>query len=1307
MGGGAGGGGGSGDGAGDGDGGGPADGDGNGDGAAGDGSGAGTCGNGTNGSCTNCSSGAAAGDPVDVATGEVFTIPKRDLFLPGYFNLEIERRYSLNNRKHDAGLGWGWTHSLAWEMRIKRDHIEVRSGLGQVVRFAKLEQPGEESATQGWGLLRTPEGYFLRPGNEFFHFFENDREDPECPRLRFISYRSRGSVWFEYERGVLVRIIDTAERAIDLARAPGGQISQLSVTQPGGATLIFARYLYDEAGYLVSAEDADGHRFRYAYDDQGRMSQMETPTGVVFHFAYDEAGRCFETYGVRADGAPDPALRDGLPEMLADGKTKARGIYHAHIDFGEEGYREVADSVRVQRIFSTPSGIVTKALNGRGGCTTRALDSAGNIVAQTDAMGGLWRYLYDHLANVVCRENPEGGTLKFRRDNEGRILEATDPAGGKVLYSRDRNGDIVWMQDPKGGVTRFTYNRRGLMTEHHHADGTTSRFTYDDAANLLSVQLANGALARYEYDYWGRRVADFEPDGTVSRNRYLPSGRLLDVVDNIGRRKAYEYDGLGNITSEQLPDGSTYRYVFGGLGWLTAVIHPNGDVVRGLFNREGWLERIENEAKEIYLREYDATGAMVKETFFDGTWKRYTRDAMSRIVAITDPLGKTAFERNKVGQVIKASAPTGEEVSLAYDVRGELERAATNEVAMEWSRDPLGHIVRERISVGDVMSEVDSERDARGRRTALKTSLGLEQRTPRDPLGRVAEIWAAGERVVAFGRDPVGWPIRRDLPGGGAIVDEQDAVSRTRRRVVLPAGAGVLRDGKPDWVGGPSPDAIDKIYAYTPVDEVACITTPDEGSVEYEYDLRRHLLAKRGREKKEEFRFDSVGNVYETGAGAQPRQYEAGGRLVSRGPWTYQYDVRGRVTEKRVDRDGKVTVTKYRWDAWDMLRGVDLPDGRAIELKYDAFARRVEKRVYQRLPNGKRQQLSNKRYVWDLLSLVHEYEVKSEGPSEVRTFLYEDNTTSVPIAQRRGARGGASEWAHVVGDLNGDPEELVDAAGATIGRSTHDAYGKWHWSAKSRETSPFRFRGQQEDEETGLHYNRYRYYDPETGRYLSNDPIGLAGGLHSYEYGPNPVGWSDPMGWAPHPLTVTSFTDAGNNPIDLGGRTAWVSGEGRQPPPNGLMCPSPLREEALAHSERQLLYHLETNPNTRDRLEGAELQLEGQLPPCINCHRAMHDFAQRHGTTIHYQYGSQTITYQPGHQPQADGRNARAMVHGTSNPNRDHYGPLDGYLHEEGTPYRHGSGGTDGTVGATDRYSYTGTGAPAAYSRERRRVSGR
>ncbi|PTU72329.1 RHS repeat-associated core domain-containing protein, partial [Chromobacterium haemolyticum] len=60
--------------------------------------------------------------------------------------------------------------------------------------------------------------------------------------------------------------------------------------------------------------------------------------------------------------------------------------------------------------------------------------------------------------------------------------------------------------------------------------------------------------------------------------------------------------------------------------------------------------------------------------------------------------------------------------------------------------------------------------------------------------------------------------------------------------------------------------------------------------------------------------------------------------------------------------------------------------------------------------------------------------------------------------------------------------------------------------------NPFRFQGQYQDEESGLHYNRHRYYDPEIGRFISRDPIGLMGGFNIHSYAPNPTEWVDPLG---------------------------------------------------------------------------------------------------------------------------------------------------------------------------------------------------
>ncbi|WP_429232957.1 RHS repeat-associated core domain-containing protein [Aeromonas salmonicida] len=73
-------------------------------------------------------------------------------------------------------------------------------------------------------------------------------------------------------------------------------------------------------------------------------------------------------------------------------------------------------------------------------------------------------------------------------------------------------------------------------------------------------------------------------------------------------------------------------------------------------------------------------------------------------------------------------------------------------------------------------------------------------------------------------------------------------------------------------------------------------------------------------------------------------------------------------------------------------------------------------------------------------------------------------------------------------------------------------YGNMWWEELAEVATPLRFQGQYFDAETGLHYNRHRDYQSETGRFITPDPIGLAGGLNNYQYAPNPTGWVDPRG---------------------------------------------------------------------------------------------------------------------------------------------------------------------------------------------------
>jgi RHS repeat-associated protein len=225
----------------------------------------------------------------------------------------------------------------------------------------------------------------------------------------------------------------------------------------------------------------------------------------------------------------------------------------------------------------------------------------------------------------------------------------------------------------------------------------------------------------------------------------------------------------------------------------------------------------------------------------------------------------------------------------------------------------------------------------------------------------------------------------------------------------------------------------------------------------------------------------------------------------------YELDALGRVVAKRVDtRDGNVAAWRYRWDGLGQLLELTTPDGSSWRYDYDGIGRRRAKHG----PSG------TTTFVWFGRSLLHVV-----GPDGKLT-------TWVPELERRAsvARDEDGTLAYVVPDHLGGVSELVDEQGHLLWMAKHEA-----WGADADERQPMRFPGQWYDAESGLHYNGFRYYDPELGKYISPDPIGIIGGFNEYAYVPSPLTWVDPDG-----LVVT------------GGPYSYTGGNSTNPtaPPN-------------------------------------------------------------------------------------------------------------------------------------------------------------
>ncbi|AUX24990.1 hypothetical protein SOCEGT47_055310 [Sorangium cellulosum] len=1080
-------------------------------------------------------SGAAAhGDPIDVITGRVFTAPVVDLALGGPLPLEIARSYSTTSRKRDTGLGYGWTHTLAWEVEVRRGGSAIvwtEDGLD--VSFGVVERDTGVLGPHGWVLHRHEEGFALDVPGGTRRIFAPDLDDPARRRFRLSAVEDRAGnrITLHHGGASLSRIVDCVGRTIRVVTTREGRMTALEVVCASGRVVRFATYDHDPAGNLVRVTDADGHATAYTYDDDHRLVSYRLPTGLVFFFRYDNEGRGIESWGEHESGA-DPCLADDLPELLADRRTKAKGIHHVKVEYGPHGYCEVADAACTFRYVGNEHGKADMAvMNGR--VFTRIYDSRGHLTSYTDAMGATttWeRDLFGHETRVV---DALGQQTCIERLPNGDVTRIVDPDGNSTVVEYLNNALVI--KDPTGVLFEVRHDTRGLPIETIAPNGRGRRYRYDDHGNAVEASDERGvALWQATYDELGRCTSVHDETGAVTRYRHSNKGLLLSVEEPGGLVWRFERDGLGNVIEEIDPSGRRTVLVRGGTGSLAEARLPDGSTVRLRYDRKERLVRILNARGETYSFELGPTGLKERERTFDGREIRYDHDLAGRVVRVAFAGGHAIFlERDLLGRIVKRTRADGTEETFEHDFRGDVLAAESASGRVEFVRDAAGAIVKERQIVDGEVFEVHVERDAIGLPVRLRTSLGHSAAWRRDYAGRSFTLRLDGAEEMQVRLDLGGREIERALSRGGRMLLRYDLAGRlVERRITSPALERPLRPGEPAWVGAREPAAtIDQRMEYNASSELVGLWDARYGWTRYQHDALGQLLAAVPEGARGElFMYDPAGNLHDASGTGAGREYGQGDLLVRAGATELVWDEFGRLAERRTRTEAGARVTSYRWAEAGTLSEVILPDGSKVKCTYDAFARRLKKEVYRRGDDGRWALLRRTRFYWHGSTLLHEI-TEAEGVRFERRYCFDDG--GEPWAHREIVRrdGETQEgaWVYYVNDLAGFPERLVDGDGQILAEIARTAWGDAAMRDGARAATPLRLLGHYADAETGLHYNRYRYYDPVLGRYISPDPVEPLGGLNTFAYARNnPFDFGDLLG-----LVYSRIVDSSTRPATV------------------------------------------------------------------------------------------------------------------------------------------------------------------------------
>ncbi|MDT3395061.1 RHS repeat-associated core domain-containing protein [Streptomyces sp. B1866] len=1030
-------------------------------------------------------------DPVDLASGRMF-LPQTDVALPGDLPLVFTRRVESG---YTAGRFFGPSWSSTVDERLEIDATGV---VHVTADGLLLAYPHPAPGLPTWPLTGTCRRALARgPSGDY------TVTDPDTGLVRHFSGPAGtppggdGEAWLAEtadRNGHRITVDRTADgtplalvhsaghrltvtavggriTALTLGTGPGAHILMTygyrggdltAVTKPSGATLAFT---YDDRHRVTSWTDSNGRRYAYAYDDRDRVVAEG-----------GEAGHLQLTLDY---GAPDPATGHRVTTL-----TTAAGHATRHL---------IGDGCRV---LATTDPL---------GHTTRfTYDARGNRLSGTDPLGRTTAYGYDGDGRLTAVTRPDGAELRAERDEAGRITAFTGPDGAVWRQEYDARGNRTAVTDPAGHTTRYAYDSRGRLTSLTDPLGAVTRVRCDAAGLPAEVTDPLGAVTRYDRDAFGRPVRVTDPLGAATTLQWTADGDLARRTAPDGAAESWTYDGEGNRTAHTDAAGHTTRFEYTHFDLLAARTDPDG--TRHEFTHDAGLRLtgVTNPQGLTWSYAYDPAGRLTSETDFDGRTTAYVRDPAGQLTARTTPLGETiGYEHDALGRLTRKDA-AGRVSAYAYDPEGRLLRA----------EGPDGELVRQYDRVGRLKTELADGRattyayDAAGRRTRRTTPTGQVTTYTHDAAGRTTELTAGGRRI-AFTHDATGRERERAIGDFLRLTSAWDAAGRLATHS-LTAGDRVLNR---------------RAYTYRADGALAALDDTLRGPARFALDPAGRVTEVTAEGWQETYAYDAAGNLTTaTWPASHPGQEATGpraytGTAVTRaGGVRYEHDAAGRITlRQRTRLSRKPDTWRYEWDAEDRLTAVTTPDGTRWHYRYDPLGRRTAK---QRL-DAEGRVVEETRFTWDGTSLCEQTTTSPDLPHPVA--LTWDHQGLRPLAQTErllpadDSRAAVDErFFAIATDLLGTPTELVDESGGLAWHTRTTLWGTTTWAKTSTAYTPLRFPGQYYDPETGLHYNLHRHYDPQTARYLTPDPLGLAPAPNPVAYVHNPHTWADPLGLSPY-----------------------------------------------------------------------------------------------------------------------------------------------------------------------------------------------
>lgn len=878
---------------------------------------------------------------------------------------------------------------------------------------------------------------------------------------RMVAIHGEGITRFAYlADGRLSTVTDGTGRVTQLGYDAAGKLAWIQ--EPAGRTVTTR---VQPAGVLDQICDPAGCGFAAGYDASRRMSWTTDAAGARTDFEYDAFG----------------ALRRVLdPTVAVDGQGSVRPA----TTFG---------SLAAALLPATGTGTAT--------APAAAVLPASVRISATDARSSTATFAVDRFGNPTSITEPLGRTTTVQRDQHGRPTRVTAFNGDVTEYTYTGGFPATVRDVTNNRTTTFTWTQywgapNSIYPIHAYGDFPVVVSTPGEAPvryekpglEPLPVDLGATKYAYEGFDEFGRPSELYGPGGHTRFFYAASGGRNLDSMSVYAGRDTltsrFTRDGAGRVTQTVSATGAVSGTTYDAVNRVLTATGPEGTTTY-TYAPGRWLQTVTDPRSQVYTYGRNALG-----------WLEWEQDPRGGVMRTTyDALGRTVSSTNRSSQAVR----------WEYDALGQMTRQTTHEGAVTtYAYDPAGRWMA--VQNGE---STDTLRTIRGTapsvdQVAVHAGVRYVLNTRRDTVSnfsRVTTSWGYGVTHHYLG-DHSGRlrELRDDRLGLSTVITRNETANTTA--YVLPSGDSIIHGARETRYTDPSASAaLARYYGYAATGHLYARGPSWSLNDSYSYDPRLQLSVEQqydyaagGYVSRRDYTYDASGNPTHSGASVS-----TGNRLDAFDGYTVTYDADGNQIRKYKPQAG---IDWYYW--WNSLGQLVEVHGtlnagntwHTITFGYDGMGRRVRK-----TDRG-----VTTRYLYDGHHLVAETDAAGNVTREFTWYEGVDRPHSMRV-------GGQTYY--YVADHQGNVTGLVNAYGTLVNRYEYTPFGA-PLVVSEGISNPLRFAGGYMDVETGLYNNRARFYDPALQRFLSEDPIGLAGGTNLYAYaGNDPLNHSDPTGLDP------------------------------------------------------------------------------------------------------------------------------------------------------------------------------------------------